>query len=72
MVPVRITLVANWRGMGSSKVANIELVDENGDMADGGSSMGPSSTSSTTSAVSSTADTRSLSGRSGVKAETEG
>ena len=68
MVPVSITLVASWRGVRSSEVANIELVDENGDMADGGSSTGPSSTSSATSAV----DTRILSGRVRVKAESEG
>lgn len=72
MAPVSITLVANWRGLGSSEVAKIELVDENGDVADGGSSTGPSSTSSGASAVSSTAETRILSGRVRVKAESEG
>lgn len=73
MAPVSITLVANWRGLGSSEVAKIELVDENGDVADGGSSTGPSSsTSSGASAFSSTADTRILSGRVRVKAESEG
>lgn len=72
MAPVSITLVANWSGVGSSVVANIELVDEKGDVAEGGSSTGPSSTSSGASAVSSKADTRSLSGRVRVKAEREG
>lgn len=43
MAPVSITLVANWRGEGSSEVVKMELVDENGDGDGGGSSMGPSS-----------------------------
>lgn len=72
IAPVSITLVASWSGEGSSEVAKIELVVENGDIGDGGSSTGPSSTSSATSEVSSAADTRILSGRVRVKAESEG
>lgn len=40
MAPVSKTLVAVWRGLGSSLVANIEVEE-----ADGGSSNGPSSSS---------------------------
>lgn len=71
MAPVRSTLVANWRGLGSSEVAKMELVDENGDVDDGGSSIGPSSSTSATSAISFTTDTRILSGRILVKEESE-
>lgn len=71
MAPVSSTLVANWRGVGSSEVAKMELVDENGDEDEGGSSIGPSSSSSisATSPISFVADTRILSGRILVKAE---
>lgn len=75
IAPVNITLVANWRGEGSSEVAKMELVDENGDEDDGGSSMGPCSSSSSftsaTSAIPFTADTRIVSGRIRVKMESE-
>lgn len=70
MAPVRSTLVANWRGVGSSEVAKIELVDENGDVDDGGSSIGPSSSTSATSAIFLTADTRIISGRIRVNGDT--
>lgn len=78
MAPVSITLVANWRGEGSSEVAKMEFVDENGDEDGGGSSIGPSSSSSSSSFTSATsaiffkAGNRNLSGRIREKPEGEG